>query len=232
MALIRLLVAAQIALISSASLAAEKPSDAASWPVATSAFYVGVNGGVAWAQERLTRYGEMVTRLQAQLQPQSPFGSLHASYQRGIDAFLGGLGDAGYALDLDKGAGFYVDATSRSARGSDFGARSVLSGRMGYDFGVFAIYATGGGWTTVSKTPGPASTAASFGSGDLLGASGALGAGLVFKFSGNWAAFSEYRHSEFGQLSAPADAGFAAGAKLSQRVTDNAFMAGATYRFR
>jgi opacity protein-like surface antigen len=233
MSVIRVIAAAHIAVLSSASLAAEKQLDpGAAGTSAPSAFYVGLNGGVTWAQDRLGHYSEVVRRLQANLGADAAFGSLHVSYQRGIDAFLIGLGGADYALDLNQGAGFYVDAASMPAGGSKFDGRSTVGGRLGYDFGDVAIYATGGGgWTSATKTS-PAPSAAPLWSGDLLGKSGMVGAGVVYKFSGDWAAFSEYRYAEFAQTSALSDAGTNGGAKGLRRFTETSILAGATYRFR
>ncbi len=234
MAVIRSLAAAHIAVLSSASLAAETPLDPAASGGASSAFYVGVNGGVTWAQERLSRYSEVVRRLQVNLGADAAFGSLHVSYQRGIDAFLLGLGGAGYALELDRGAGFYLDATSTPARGSQFDSRGTMGARLGYDFGAVAIYATGGGgWTSAAKTSSASATgAAPLWSGDLLGPSGMMGAGVVYKFSGNWAAFSEYRYAEFVQTSAMSNTGISGGVKGLRRLSETSILAGATYRFR
>lgn len=232
MVVIRILAAAHIAVLSSAAFAAEKPLDPDAG--APSAFYVGVSGGVTWAQERLDHYGDAIRRLQANLGADAAFGSLHVSYQRGVDAFLSGLGGAGYALDLNQGAGFYIDVASMPARGSQFDLRRTLNGRLGYDFGAVAIYATGGGgWTSAAKTsPVSAKGATSLWSGDLLGPSGMMGAGVVHKFSGSWAAFSEYRYAEFAQTSALSDAGMGSGAKAPRRLTESSILAGATYRFR
>jgi opacity protein-like surface antigen len=230
MSVIRIVVAAYVAAVSSASFAAEKPLALDAGTSAPSAFYVGLNGGVSWAQERLGHYSEVVRRLQTNLGADAAFGSLHVSYQRGIDAFLLGLGGADYALDLNQGAGFYVDASS--TRAIQFDGRSTLGGRLGYDFGAVAVYATGGGgWTSVAKTSS-APNAAPLWSGDLLGQSGMVGAGVVYKFSGNWAAFSEYRYAEFAQTSALSDAASSGGAKGLRRFTETSILAGATYRFR
>jgi opacity protein-like surface antigen len=170
--------------------------------------------------------------LQTNLGADAAFGSLQVSYQRGVDAFLLGLGGAGYALDLSQGTGFYVDATSTPARGSQFDSRRTLNGRLGYDFGAVAIYATGGGWTTAAQTsPASATGAAPLWSGDLLAPSGMMGAGVVYKFSGSWAAFSEYRYAEFAQTSALQDAGVG-GVKSLRRLSEASILAGATYRFR
>jgi opacity protein-like surface antigen len=230
MAVIRIVAAAYIAVLSSACFAAEKPLESGPAAPTPSAFFVGVNGGVTWAQERLSHYSEVVRRLQSNLGSDSAFGSLHVSYQRGISAFLSGIN--GDALDLNHGAGFYVDAATMSARGSQFDSRSTLGGRLGYDFGAVAIYATGGGgWTSVARTISPsASNPAPLWSGDLLAPSGMMGAGVVYKFSGDWAAFSEYRYSEFAQTSAMPDALTAA--KGARRLTESSILAGATYRFR
>jgi opacity protein-like surface antigen len=233
MAVIRILATAYIVVLSSACFAAEKPLETGSAPPMTSASFVGVNGGVNWAQERLGHYSEVVRRLQANLGADAAFGSLHVSYQRGLDAVMSGL-DGGYFLDLTQGAGFYVDVANMSARGSQLYSGGALGGRLGYDFGALAIYATGGGgWTSISRSSSAsAATSAPLWSGDLLAPSGMMGAGVVYKFSGAWAAFSEYRYSEFAQASASPDAGIGSLGKGSRRVTDNSILAGATYRFR
>lgn len=226
MALIRNLVAAQLAILSTGCLAQEQPPNPERWTISSSAFFLGVNGGIAWAQERLNRYSTVL----ATLRPRSPFGTLHASYQRGIDAFLGSVEEAKTALEIDSGAGFYVDAVRSPARGYNLADSSALFGRLGYDFGGLAVYATGGGgWTTVSKSTVAASAFPRIGERTAPG--NALGAGFAYKIGGNWAAFSEYRYSEF-TSSSLVDAGLSPGAKPTRRLTDSSFFAGASYHFR
>jgi hypothetical protein len=72
MAVIRIVAAAYIAVLSSACFAAEKPLESGPAAPTPSAFFVGVNGGVTWAQERLSHYSEVVGACSQTLAPIPP----------------------------------------------------------------------------------------------------------------------------------------------------------------
>ncbi|MDB5642167.1 MAG: outer membrane protein [Hyphomicrobiales bacterium] len=231
MALIRFALAAQLVVLSLPCLAADRPTFA-SRGIAPDAFYFGVQGGMAWAKDKMQQYSQILPLWKMEMSSDTAFGGLHVGYQRNFDQLVLGL-EADYDWGGKQGKGVYSDGTTTFTRTYQMDSRSTLRAKLGYDFGVFSIYATGGGAMTNLKTTGLATT----GLGESqrqenFGFGATLGAGLVYRLTRNWAAFSEYRYADFGQSSAQSDSGVATGAKASHRVTETSVRAGATYYFR
>jgi opacity protein-like surface antigen len=231
MALIRFALAAQLVVLSFPCFGADRPTNSATRGLAPSAFYIGIQGGMAWAQDKMQQYSQILPLWRLEMSSNAAFGGLHVGYQRKFDQVLVAL-EADYDHGGKQGKAVYNDGTTTFTRIYQMDYRSTLRAKLGYDFGPLAVYATGGGAMTNLKTDGLASTGlaesqrqANFGFGATLGA------GVVYKLSRNWAAFSEYRYADFGQSAARSDAGLAAGAKASHRVTETSVRAGATYYF-
>ena len=232
MALIRYAAAAHLVVLSSACYAAEKPASAGSRAIAPTAFYIGVQGGMAWAQDKMTQYSTIMPLFRINMSSDTAFGGLHVGYQRMIDNFVVGL-EADYDMGGSKAKGSYTDATPVTfSRTYQIDYRSTLRARFGYDFGTFAVYATGGGAMTNLKTTSAASSTTAVTSESNFGFGATLGAGVLYKLSRNWAAFSEYLYADFGHATAPSDAGLASGAKAQHRITETSIRAGAPYYFR
>lgn len=215
MALTRLAAAAPLVVLSSVCLAADTP------PVqdrggGASAFYMGFQGGVIWAQDKVRQYSSQPSP-QFRMSSNAAFGGLHVGYQRTLDHFVVGL-EADY--DLGKSGG----ASSTRAYQMDY--RSTLRARLGYDFGGVTVYATGGG-ALISLQPRAARSEKDVAFGATLGA------GLTYKLSRNWSAYTEYRYADFGAEPVQVDPGVqTGGAKGQHRATESSVRAGATYHFR
>ena len=230
MGLIRYAVLAQLVVLATSSQAADAP--ARSLPgVAPSAFYIGVQGGMAWAQDKVQQYSVVAPLFRLEMSSSSPFGGLHVGYQRVIDNVVVGL-EADYDLGGTQGRGVNVDGTTTSTRTYQMDYRSTLRAKLGYDFGDFAVYATGGGAMTNFKTTAASSTVSNIVSDNAFGFGATVGAGVTYKMSRHWAAFSEFRYANFGQTTSLADPGLAAGARASHRATESSIRAGASYYFR
>lgn len=230
MGLIRYAVAAQLVVLATSSQAADAPSRTAKG-VAPSAFYVGVQGGMVWAQDKMQQYSIIIPLFQLDMKANAAFGGLHVGYQRLLDNVLVGLeADYDQGGKQGSGAGVYSGVTLPRTFQADY--RSTLRARIGYDFGTLAVYATGGGAMTNLKTTAGASTVATVTSGTAFAFGATLGAGVVYKINRNWAAFSEYRYADFGQSTSTTDPGLPVGARAVHRVNESSIRAGASYYFR
>lgn len=232
MALIRYAVAAQLVVLSTSCFAADYRSRADQPGVAPSSFYIGVQGGAVWSADKMTQYRSVAPLFKMEMSSNAAFGGLHVGYQRVIDSVI-----VGVELDYDRGGkqgkAVYTDATPTTfARTYQLDYRSTLRARLGYEFGALAVYATGGGAMTALKTGSSAIGTADTSSESAFGFGATVGAGVAYKLSRHWAAFSEYRYADYGHSTATSDAGIITGAKAQHRVTETSVRAGATYHFR
>jgi opacity protein-like surface antigen len=231
MALIRFALAAQLVVLSLPCFGADRPIYSATRGVAPSAFYMGIQGGMAWAQDKMQQYSQILPLWKLEMSSNSAFGGLHVGYQRKFDQLLVAL-EADYDHGGKEAKAVYNDGATTFTRVYQMDYRSTLRAKVGYDFGPLAIYATGGGAMTNLKTNGYATAGLTESQRQVnFGFGATLGAGVVYKLSRNWAAFSEYRYADFGQSSATSDSGLATGSKASHRVTETSVRAGATYYF-
>lgn len=230
MALIRFALAAQLVVLSSACFGADKPVNLDARGVAPSAFYVGVQGGMAWAQDKMSQYSGVTTAFGFNMSSNAAFGGLHVGYQRLLDNYLVAV-EADYDHGGQKGAGTFVDTTKSYTRTYQMDYRSTLRAKFGYDFGALSVYATGGGAITNLKTTASSSSTSYIVSADSFGFGATVGAGVTYKLGRNWSAFSEYRYADFGTASVASDIS-SVRPKASHRVTETSVRAGATYYFR
>jgi opacity protein-like surface antigen len=114
-------------------------------------------------------------------------------------------------------------------------AAGTVRGRLGYGFGSFLVYGTGGwAWTqatatrvqVVGKTGNAAAGTIETGPANLTG--WAAGAGLSYGFWRNWELFGEYHYRSYQALNSVYGV---AGRVTSSTTTVNAFVAGLSFKF-
>jgi outer membrane immunogenic protein len=232
MALIRYAIAAQLVVLSTSCFAADPRPRADQAGVAPSSFYIGVQGGMVWSHDKMTQYRSIAPLFKMEMSSDAAFGGLHVGYQRMIDRVIVGL-EVDYDYGGKQGRGVYTDSTPTTfARTYQIDYRGTLRAKLGYDFGTLAIYATGGGAMTALKTGSSAVGTNDTSSESAFGFGATVGAGVSYKLSRHWAAFSEYRYADYGHSNSTSDAGIITGAKAQHRVTETSVRAGATYHFR
>jgi outer membrane immunogenic protein len=231
MALIRLALAAQLVVLSYGCFAADRLPVSTGAGLAPSSFYVGVQGGMAWAKDKMQQYSVIVPLFRMEMSSDKAFGGLHVGYQRVIDSFVVGL-EADYDYGGNRGSAVYLDGATALTRSFQIDSRSTLRAKLGYELGAFTVYATGGGALTNLKSTGSASTTTATSSQSAFGFGATVGAGVVYKLSRHWSAFSEYRYADFGQSLMLSDPGLATGARASHKATETSIRAGASYYFR
>ncbi len=177
-------------------------------PFTWTGFYLGLNGGGAFG--RSTFGGAVPTAFDTS--GGLVGGTIGYNWQAGQIVF-GLEGDADWANIRGSAAcgGFTVCSTR-----SDFLA--TARGRLGYAFGRFLPYVTGG--LAVGNIR---SSVAGFGTTDVTNAGWTVGAGVEAAFARNWSAKLEYLYVDLGRGGAIAG--------TTPRLTENVVRAGVNYHF-
>jgi outer membrane immunogenic protein len=178
-------------------------------------FYLGLNGGYLWGTSDWT--GGAGT---FKVHPQGFIGGGTIGYNFQADAFV--LGIEG---DID-----YVDAKDTASAAICAGCTfkdtwlATVRGRIGYSFGPWLPFLTGGGaWGNAEVNTGGGTVS------DTRGGWTA-GGGIEYAFLGPWSAKLEYLYVDLGTATCTAAAcGLPADAKID--FTANVLRAGLNYRF-
>ena len=177
-------------------------------------FYLGLNGGGSWGHSWWSGSATGV----------DPSGGLIGgtagyNWQMG-HAVLGVEGDLDWA-NL-KGTGTSVGCPAGCTTSDSW--LGTVRGRVGYAFGAFLPYVTGGLATGDIKAATPG-----FAGDSAANAGWTAGGGVEFALPGNWSAKAEYLHVDLGRLDCGTNCGTTPTDNVSMR--DNVFRAGINYRF-
>jgi outer membrane immunogenic protein len=175
-----------------------------------SGFYVGINGGGGWGHSSVT--GPLSTGGDFDVKGGLIGGTLGFNYQ---------VGQVVYGLEGDidwsniKGSATCAVGVTCEAKNNWLG---TARGRIGYAFGSFLPYVTGGLAVGDVKT-----TATGLGSASSTKAGWTLGGGVEAAISGPWTAKVEYLYVDLQSANAPAGA--------STEFHTNVVRGGLNYRF-
>jgi outer membrane immunogenic protein len=209
------LVTAQCAAAADLSLAPlyKAPPTEQPTPFDWSGFYFGINGGGGWGH---SWWNANTTAIN--LGGGQAGGTAGYNYQIG-KAVVGVEGDIDWS-------GFNGGATSPGCPSGCATSDSWLStvrGRVGYSFGRFMPYVTGG----LAVGDIRAATAG-FSGGDTTNAGWTVGAGLELALPGNWTAKAEYLRVDLGSFNCT---GCGALPPDNVSLQENVFRAGVNYHF-
>lgn len=219
-------------LIAGSAIAADLPTRAPApapmmAPVFTwTGFYVGAQGGYAWANmpgRGLNAAGAVIGT--GTIKPAGVFGGLHAGYNMQSGGFVYGVEiDAELSGVRKNNLATFGPKVAETYRGS-------LRLRAGFAADRALFYVTGGAALSNAKTTITNGGGAFFAkSRTSLGWT--LGAGVEYAFTNNWSGRLEYRYSDFGRYSVSGlPAAFAPLASVRFRHTDHAVRVGLSYRF-
>ncbi len=203
-----------------------------SGPVISSAFYAGAHGGSSLMVDTLTQSDNGVPFFTSKLKPHPVFGGLHVGFQRsfgslmvGLEADVDGLNASASKTVAGTGTTTYNRSITNTYQGS-------FRSRLGYDFGAVVLYATGGVAVTTLKATSSASTAPANQTSMNLASGWTVGAGAQYMLTTQWAAYTEYRYTDFGNVSVAADGGLNAGSTANHQFVVQSLRVGATYFFR
>jgi len=186
-------------------------------PYSWTGFYVGINGGGAWGR---SDWSNAIGSAGADLSGGLIGGTIGYNYQMG-QAVFGLEGDLDWSNLRGSVSSAVCPTGSCETRNSWLG---TARGRIGYAFGRFLPYVTGGAaFGDIKATP------AGLGSTTTTKTGWTLGGGAEFAIAGPWSAKVEYLYVDLGKGSCDVGAGCIAGTDVN--LTSNVVRAGLNYRF-
>lgn len=212
--------------------AKDSPYAVPSW----TGFYLGVNGGYGWGESSTLNTSAYLDALDGDGNPgagTSTYGSSSLTPEGGF-----GGGQLGYNLQRDRVVfGVEADIQGASITGSTFSeannsdgtvvtdawAKSTLDwvgtvrGRVGYSFGGYLLYATGGlafggvkdslSWSVTSQSPDTPATVNGSASSNTTLTGYVIGAGFETAITPSWSVKAEYQYIDLGSTTLSGNSG-------------------------
>jgi outer membrane immunogenic protein len=202
------------------------PQVAAVWT--WTGFYVGINGGYGWGESRWSLLPAGLNEGTHHTDGATVGGQIGYNWQIGGGPWVVGLEAQGNWADF-QGSNVSLLGAATSNRTS-IDAFGLFTGKVGYAFNNFMVYATGGAavqsvdyrwFTTANNITG--------GTADETRWGATVGAGFEYAFAPNWSAGVQYNHMFMGNR----DVTFAPAPNFSDRVRldTDVFTGRVNYRF-
>jgi outer membrane immunogenic protein len=172
----------------------DTPYVAANW----SGWYVGVNGGYAWAGNKQFVNTDPASEAFAGLSPDGGFGGGQIGYN--LQGFIHPNLVAGIEADI-QGAGISSKGyTSSYDYKSNLDYFGTVRGRLGYAYGPTLLYVTGGfAYGGIEKVTNAYGSYFRDGKLDAVATGYVLGGGLEYKLTPKWSLKAEYQYLNLGK---------------------------------